>query len=84
MVKNITMKPMKNNMTAVEELKHIFDDILKDRGVYISWDTYLKQEKQQTIDFATNFARDYIGYNSVCTDVNDLGPAAHYYNQINK
>ena len=38
-------------------------------------------EKQQKIDFATDFAREYIGFSSVCTDVNDLGPAAYYYNK---
>jgi len=52
------------------------------------WKTKLdkakEMEKKQQIDFATDFARDYIGFSSVCTDVNDLGPAAHYYNQKNK
>ena len=37
-------------MTAVQELKYLFDDILKDRGVVITWDTYIEQEKQQIID----------------------------------
>ena len=36
--------------TAVQELKYLFDDILKNRGVSIAWDTYLTQEKQQIID----------------------------------
>jgi len=37
-------------MTAVQELKYLFDDILKDRGIVITWDTYIEQEKQQIID----------------------------------
>ena len=50
--------------TAVQELKYLFDDILKDRGVSIAWDTYLTQEKQQIIEAAerwkgTDFAEKY-------------------------
>lgn len=37
-------------MTAVQELKYLFDDILKDRGIVITWDTYIEQEKQQIKD----------------------------------
>lgn len=37
-------------MTAVQELKYLFDDILKSRGVVITWDTYIAQEKQQIVD----------------------------------
>lgn len=37
-------------MTAVQELKYLFDDILKDRGIVITWDTYIEQEKQQIMD----------------------------------
>ena len=71
-------------MTAVEELKDVLDDVMKSRGIFIAWDAYLSKEKAQTINFATNFARDYIGFDSVSTDPNAASPAEHYYNQTFK
>jgi len=43
-----------------------------------------KLEKQQQIDFATDFARDYIGFDSVSNDPNAATPAEMYYNQTFK
>ena len=53
--------------------------------MYEDIETYYKQiEKQQQIDFATDFAKDYIGFDSVSTDPNAASPAEIYYNQIKK
>ena len=67
------------NMTAVDYLIEQY----KTKG-YIGLQDELQAkeyEKHQTIDFATDFAKDYIGFDSVSSDPNDPGPAAHYYNQ---
>jgi hypothetical protein len=40
--------------------------------------------KAEIIDFATDFAKDYIGFDSVSADPNAASPAEHYYNQIKK
>ena len=68
--------------TAVEWLieQYLKDDGYK-TGVYKQ---ALEMERQQTIDFATEFAKEYIGFDSVSTDPNDPGPATHYYNQTKK
>jgi len=68
--------------TAIEWLisQYIKDGLLN-KEVY---EQAKQMEKQQQIDFATDFARDYIGFDSVSTDPNAASPAEHYYNQIKK
>jgi len=64
-------------MTAVQELKYLFDDILKDRGVVITWDTYIEQEKQQIIDaFEEGSSDGYDGWGSTNKE--------KYYNETYK
>jgi hypothetical protein len=76
--------------TAVQWL---FDKINSDEYTHAFGRTYispvfldeaLEIEKQQQIDFATQFAKDYIGFDSVSTDPNAASPAEIYYNQIKK
>ena len=65
------------NMTAVEELKYLFDDILKDRGIVITWDTYIEQEKQQILDaFEEGSSDGYDGWGSTNKE--------KYYNETYK
>lgn len=68
--------------TAIEWLisQYIKDGLFK-KGVY---EQALQMEKQQQIDFATDFAKNYIGFDSVSTDPNAASPAEIYYNQKHK
>jgi len=67
----------RNNMTAVQELKYLFDDILKDRGIVITWDTYIEQEKQQILDaFEEGSSDGYDGWGSTNKE--------KYYNETYK
>jgi nucleosome binding factor SPN SPT16 subunit len=69
-------------MTAVEWLisQYIKDGLLN-KEVY---EQALEMERKQQIDFATEFAKEYIGFDSISTDPNDPGPAERYYNQKHK
>jgi hypothetical protein len=68
-------------MTAVEFIHEIAKQREPDK---FDWEQAKQMEKQQQIDFATDFAKDYIGFDSVSTDPTAASPAEHYYNQIKK
>jgi len=75
-------------MTAVE---YIIDKMQNAQWEYTSWterreiiEQAKQMEKQQQIFFATEFAKEYIGFDSVSSDPNAASPAAHYYNQTFK
>jgi hypothetical protein len=77
--------------TSIEWLKKELEDYGSNSHLSLDWNTFdelceqaKQMEKQQQIDFATDFARDYIGFDSVSSDPNAASPAAHYYNQIKK
>jgi len=71
-------------MTSIEWLRKELQKGWDDREVdYIIMliDKSKAMHKAEMIDFATQFAKDYIGFDSVSSDPNATSPAEHYYNQ---